>query len=228
MSKEIKVLAKTNRDNTLVKADNVSKKDGPFYCPLTSIEMIVRKCIEKRDHFAYAPKLSSMYGAKESKLHFACKEEICREMDKAFPNGDWKTEKIIPESKQKKLKKQTPDVSGRIDKKLIGIEIQKSTLSIKEINKRIEKYSARGIYVLWIVPLKNELGEEVFRPRLFEKHLHKMYYGRIYYWIIGNGTTLFPVHFEKAERWIKETSWYDSDGVEQTGGGYFKKFKVFF
>jgi competence protein CoiA len=54
-----------------------------------------------------------------------------------------------------------------------------------------------------------------------------MYYGRIYYWQKGFGSRVLPTHFDKAERWIEESTWFDTEiQEERTEGGYSKKFKT--
>ena len=86
----IKLTARRVEDNSLVHASTVTKNEGPFYCPDTFEELIVRKCIEERDHFAYKARQSPV-GSKESDLHKACKKEICSILQKRFPDGKWET-----------------------------------------------------------------------------------------------------------------------------------------
>jgi len=211
-------------DNTRVLASNVTKEDGPFYCSDTFEELIVRKCVEKIDHFAYRARQSPIAKA-ESELHISCKEEILSLLQETYPDGMWEGErKTFLEDVGKGYKRVVPDLSGRINGKGVIIEIQKSTLPIKQILHRTEQYSKRGAYILWIVPLVKDLGDENFRPRLFERFLHTMYFGKVYYWYKGNGSKLLPVHFDKSERWIEESSWFNEYGEEQIGGGYFKPF----
>ncbi|NVK52511.1 MAG: hypothetical protein HWD85_06215 [Flavobacteriaceae bacterium] len=225
----IKTWAKQVKNNQLIHANDATKKEGPFYCPETYEELIVRKCTEKIDHFAYKGRLSSVYRIGESKLHLECKNEICNELQRAFPRGKWEVERLIPENKDKKISKLIPDISGRLlNNKPIVIEVQASTLTLPKIIKRIHGYFSRGISILWIIPLKEPLGKENFKPRLYEKYLHSMYYGRVYYWIRGNGSKLIPVHFDRTQRWIEETTWFEQDGTERTEGGYFKTFKSIF
>jgi competence protein CoiA len=219
-----KTTAKRVADNKLVHASEVTKKDGPFYCDETFEELIVRKCIEKIDHFAYKARMSPI-AKRQSELHTECQNELLELLQRTFPNGKWEAERQnFTENKEKGYKKVVPDLSGKINNKGVIIEIQKSTLSVKKILHRTEQYSKRGGYILWIVPLTEQLGSENFRPRLFERFLHTMYYGRVYYWHKGNGTKLIPVHFGTAERWIQETTWFDENGEEQTAGGYDKPF----
>ncbi|AOR29315.1 competence protein CoiA [Formosa sp. Hel1_33_131] len=224
----IKDWAKICATNKPIHANEAKKSDGPFYCPDTFEELIVRKCVDKRDHFAYKGRLSSVYGGGESKLHFECKTEICEELKKEFPDGNWKVERLIPENKEKDIKKLTPDISGRINGKPIVIEVQASSLTLPKILKRVNGYYARKVSILWIVPLKEDLGTENFRPRLYEKYLHSMYYGKVYYWIKGNGSKVSPVHFDNADRWIEESHWFEEDGTERTEGGFDKTYKTIF
>jgi len=225
---EIKTVAYMYSSNQLISASDANKSDGPFYCPDTFEDLIVRKCVEKQDHFAYSGRRSNVYGEGESKLHLECKNEICEALKEAFPSGKWEVERPIPENKEQKRAKLVPDISGRINKKPIAIEIQKSSLSLRTIIKRMKGYSSLGISILWIVPLKEDLGSEKFKPRLYEKYLHSIYYGRIYYWLKGNGSKVIPVHYDKASRMIEASSWYESDGTEMSAGGYEKTYKTIF
>jgi competence protein CoiA len=219
-----KTTARKVAGNSLVHASDVTKTDGPFYCEETFEELIVRKCIEKIDHFAYKARTSPI-AKKESELHKVCKEELLEILTKTFPDGKWEAERQnFNEDYAKGYKRVVPDLSGKINDKGLIIEIQKSTLSVTKILHRTEQYSKRGGYILWIIPLIDELGNENFRPRLFERFLHTMYYGRVYYWYRGNGTKLIPAHFGTAERWIEESTWYDENGEEQIAGGYEKPF----
>ena len=225
---QIREWAKVRATNKPIHANNAKKSDGPFYCPDTFEELVVRKCIDKRDHFAYKGRLSAVYGTSESKLHFDCKMEICEELKKRFPDGNWEVERSIPENKEKKIKKLVPDISGRINGKAIVIEVQASSLTLPKIVERIKGYYERRVGVLWVVPLKEDLGIENFRPRLYEKFLHSIFYGRVYYWIRGNGSKVNPIHFDPADRWIEESHWFETDGTERSEGGYYKTYKTIF
>jgi len=221
---KIKLWALRVEDNATTWAYETTKDDGPFYCPETFEELIVRKCTDKRDHFAYKSRLSPV-ATKESELHNDCKNELLEVLRGAFPEGKWEKERDeFPADKNKGYHKVRPDLSGRINKNPVIIEIQTSNISIDKIIHRTEQYSKRGAYILWIIPLESDLGNENFRPRLFERFLHTMFYGRVYYWCRGNGSNLIPVHYGKAERYIEESFWYDEEGNEMSAGGYFKPY----
>jgi len=204
---------------------HVTKEDGPFYCPKCNSKAIVRKCAEKEDHFAHKTRLSPVLTKKDQSLHTVCKDSICDYLSKQYPNGNWATERPIPESKRLGTTMIVPDISGRINNIPVAIEVQKTAYTLNKIKEKTEIYNKWGIYVLWIVPLREELGDKDFRPRLYEKYLHAMYFGRAYYWIPTKPNRLLPVHFSYSCRYIQPTSFYE-DGDEKSFGGFFLTYKT--
>ena len=216
-----KKIAKKVSDNSSVYAGNVYKEHGPFYCPVCLSEAIVRKCTEMEDHFAHKARLSPTIKSKDQKLHNFCRDFLTEKLKKNFPDGRWLAERIIEENKEKDLKEIKPDISGIINKKPIAIEIQLSPYTVNKIFKKLEEYKKRKIYVLYIVPLFEDLGEKAFRPRLYEKYLHSIYYGKVYYWSAKNPDIIFPVHFSPEKRYIPMTTWFDLDIKEERSSGGF-------
>lgn len=74
-------------------------------------------------------------------------------------------------------------------------------------------------------PALRSLGNEPFRPRLYERYLHSIYFGRTYYWWKGQGLTLNAVHYAPASRHIDYKEWYE-DGNNMSGGGYDLDYKI--
>jgi len=207
-------------------ARTASKSDGPFYCKVCYSDAVLRKCSEKIDHFAHLTPLSPVIPSSESSLHRECKESICKHISNIFPGGKWEVERPIPENKDKGIDAVRPDISGRIDGQPIAIEVQASSLTIPKIIQRTKTYSKRGIAMLWIVPLLEELSDKPFRPRLYERYFHSMYYGRVYYWWPEIGDKLSTVHYGIAKRHIDFSTWFDENGDQQEAGGYDKTYKV--
>ncbi len=211
-----------------VRARSVTKEDGPFICPDCFSDAVIKKCADKEDHFAHhhRARVTPIALKSESELHHECKTAICRELQASFPEGNWETERTIPAKPEIGIPELRPDISGRINKKAIAIEVQASTLTVKQILRRTAYYSARKCAVLWVVPLREEFGGELFRPRLMEKIFHRMYYGRVYYWTSGNGANLHAIHFDIATRHIEHKEWYNEYGGLESGGGFDKPYKV--
>lgn len=206
-------------------ASQCSKNDGPFYCQECFSDAVLRKCDEKRDHFAHKARLSPVIGPEESALHKNCKNELVGLLQERFPDGKWAVERTIEENKQKGLSELRPDVSGRIRGFPVAVEVQASALTTSKIVKRAKEYTKRGIYLLWIVPLKEPLGELVFRPRLYERYLHSIYYGRTYYWWSGQGLAVQPVHYGPAVRHVEYREWFEN-GSHVSGGGYDATYRI--
>jgi competence protein CoiA len=212
--------------NKRVYCDNVNKEDGPFYCPICMSPVIVRKCSEKEDHFAHKPRLSPVLTTKDQSLHTECKNSICKYLAEKYPEGKWAVERKIDGNPEKGIKTVVPDISGRINNVPIAIEVQRSTYTLGKIKDKTEQYYKWGVYVLWIIPLREDLGNDDFRPRLFEKYLHAMYYGRAYYWIPTKPNKLLPVHFSFSARYIEPTSFFDEEGEEHNFGDYYLPYKT--
>ncbi len=208
-----------------VHASRVRKKDGPFICKACLSDAIHHRCIEKIDHFAHQARLTPVVSKEESSLHKECKMAMYKELSQRYPEHKWVCDNVvIRENKEKKLPALKPDVGGRIKNRAIAIEIQSSSLSIPQILKRSLGYSRRGVAILWVVPLREPIGTDLFRPRLFERYLHSIYFGRVYYWLPEYGASLLPVHYSIAYREIPYREWYE-EGEHMEGGGYEKPYK---
>lgn len=214
-------------DNTIVFAKSVTKDNGPYYCPECLSEAIVRKCYDKEDHFAHKARMSKILTSKDQELHTKCTDDILEHVKAAFPQHNWLKEFTIPASEAHGTKEMRPDLCGRIsDKERVVIEIQKSTYSINKIIEKTVEYAKRGLYVLWLVPLLKELGDEPFRPRLMEKFFHSLYYGRIYYYHYKSPGVIIPVHLSPVKRYIEGKSWFNEHGEEQYGGDYYLTYRT--
>jgi len=111
--------------------------------------------------------------------------------------------------------------------KIITKTFQACSYTVNKLFKKIVEYEKRKISVLWIIPLTHELTDEPFRPRLFEKYIHSLYFGRVYYWYPNSGTLLQPIHFGPAKRWIEESSWFDPDlKEERVEGGFWLSYRT--
>lgn len=219
-------IAITTNAGQRVRASDVTRANGPFHCADCFTDAVVRKCAEKIDHFAHKARLSPVIARGESELHVNCKKELCNALSSRLPNGKWAYERPIPPNKNRMTPQLVPDVSGYIGDQRVVIEIQASSLTIPKIVKRAVDYHKWKCPILWIVPLTEELGSQDFRPRLYERYLHSIYFGRTYYWVPGDGLSLFPVHYGVAYRYIAESQLYESTGDVHQAGGYHKPYKI--
>jgi len=222
-------LALKKDDNKIAFASQTHKKDGPFYCPACLSDVVVRKCSNKIDHFAHHARQSPVLTKKDKELHNKCRDQILQLLQNKFPEGKWEKERPITADNAKGFKEIIPDISGRIYGKPVAIEVQVSSYTVNRMKTKLIEYAKRPskVAVLYIIPLREDLGDEPFRPRLFEKYLHSLYYGRVYYWTKDSNITLQPVHYSPAARYIAESNWFDVDaGEERSEGGYFLTYKT--
>ena len=215
-------------DNKPIIANRALKKDGPFYCSMCLSDAVVRKCTEKVDHFAHHAKQSPVIKRKDKELHNLCRDQILNYLQMTFPEGNWAAEREIPANKEG-YKKVVPDISGRINGSPVAIEVQASSYTVKRIADKLIEYQKRNpkIAVLYIIPLTGELGNDFFRPRLFEKYLHSVYSSRVYYWTPNCKHRLQPVHYSPAKRWIEENTWFDVElREERSEGGFWLTYRT--
>ncbi len=196
---------------TKVIARDVESSDGPFNCPSCKNEVNVKKGRIKIHHFAHKVNPDCKYGKGESELHMAAKQEIydclCRlewiecEMEKIW--GDVRSDVYARD-------KRTGDQ--------FAIEVQISNLTLDEIIHRTEAYQSLGIHVLWLPVLSEHYSllthSDTHQPKIWEKWLHLLYFGRVYYW--RKALEVVPVHFIESKKYIE---------ANEYGGGYFKTMK---
>ena len=218
-------IAKNLHTHKIFFASTASKTDGPFYCQACFSDAVLRKCIDKKDHFAHKTPLSPVIPKGESDLHFECKTSICEKLSILYPSGKWAVERPIPENKDKNIPALRPDISGRINSHPIAIEVQASSLTIPKIVRRTKSYAKRNIAILWVVPLLNKLAGSPFRPRQYERYFHSIYYGNTYYWWPGLEESIIPVHYGVAKRYMEYSSWHENGELKEAGD-YDKAYKV--
>jgi competence protein CoiA len=215
---------------TRVGAEFSVKDDGPFFCPECLSEAIVRKCSDKDDHFAHKARMSPTAKKGDTKFHHMVRDEIFEVLKKHFPEGGWSTEK--------QMRKNTPDenifipdISGYFGERgktvpAVAIEVQCSSYTPAYIRKKTIAYEKKNVNVLWIVPLKKDLGGDEFRPRRYELFLHSMYFGYVFYYTPGDNGILTPIHYGPSFRFIDFKTFHDTNAEEITTGGYYLKYKT--
>lgn len=206
----------------------VEKKEKPFYCPKCNGEVILKKGNVKIHHFAHKSPISCAFGVGESQQHMLVKKNIYEALLKE-PNC------TKCELERTTLNGVRPDISLKINNSYVAIEIQHSTIDIETIIQRFQRYSKLNIYLIWILTdnkpkivsrdLKDEnFTENICRPKDWEKYLHAMYFGRLYYWQYD--AFVKPFHLNSYQykidsgNWIEEneelmelegTNWYEDN-----------------
>lgn len=147
-------------------------------------------------------KSESFYHKKIKQLIFECATE--------------RNKAISDKSLEKYLNSRRADVYFKMksgDK--IAVEVQNSKITVKEIKKRTEDYTKKGIYVLWILHGMGPCVASKKRPEnkrdckisTTESFLHRIYFGRVYYVNVDinkkRGTTIstpFALHYSSSSK----------------------------
>jgi len=180
------MLIACNRDGEL-QADDAHLEDGPFHCPSCHTEVILKQGPIKAAHFAHRPDADSSFaGPEESVEHQLAKQEIYQALLHVPGVSEVQVERNLQEVR--------PDVSFRYHGTLVAIEVQVSTLSSRDVERRTLAYARKNIAVLWTPPFSLSMFEERYAPQEWERYLHALYFGKVYYW--SNGIELQPVQFQ--------------------------------
>lgn len=160
-------------DNTRVIAWQTARSAGPFFCPECSARLILKRGPIVAAHFAHWPHTACHFSAGESRLHMRVKRELYEALT------------VYPGCTSVELERQLPgvrpDVSLQVDGVQVAIEIQRSTLSIDEIQQRISRYTALDVHVLWLLPYPLPQPGAGYQPCSWEMYLHALYCGRLYF-----------------------------------------------
>lgn len=191
------------RSGHKVEADAAHKEDAPFLCPACGQVAILKKGRIVCHHFAHKPPVTCDYGSGETEQHRLAKKEIAAALRE---KKHVKSVEI-----ERRLGPVVADVYCEyVAFTSLAIEVQISKLTMQQIIERTNAYYDLGITVLWLVPWRDELNLKRFSPHQYEKWLHVLNYGRVYYWV--GGTEVLPVHFGDFMLWKDPTDF---------GGGYF-------
>ena len=120
-------------------------EDGPFHCPFCRAEVILKQGPIKAAHFAHRPDANcSIVGQEESVEHQLVKQDIYQALLHVPGVSEVQVERHLQEVR--------PDVSFRYNGTFVAIEVQVSTLSSQDIERRTLAYARKNIAVLWTPP----------------------------------------------------------------------------
>lgn len=205
------MLSAHNSSDQVVIAWEVSKHDGPFTCPECHHAVLLKKGTIKIHHFAHVPPINCAYGVGESELHRRAKATIYQCLLAHSQITKLQLERSLGEVR--------PDISFYFNSIPIAIEVQISTLSLHQIIQRTEAYTRKNIYVLWTPPFDPKIAKENrYSPKIWEKFLHALYFGKIFYWLADD--LLQPVVYDSYTIDVPVSSWYEEGGEERSEGGY--------
>lgn len=202
-------------DAAKVAAFDAERSESPFSCPGCSREVVLHKGRIKVHHFKHKPPVFCGRGEGESEAHLRCKREVYQS--------------LLLESRarnvelEKDLGAVQPDIYAEIDGFRVGIEVQRSALSVTTTARTQAYEHLGGVHVLWIAHFSERPVRAQHAPRAWERWAHAAYMGRVYYWMTG--PSIFPVHFGLFMLHVEHRTWHESGGSENSAGGYDRRSK---
>jgi len=220
-----------NLDQNRIEASLAEK--GPEYrCPGCNGIVNLKKGRIVIHHFAHRPPTNCLWAKGETREH--------REAKKLVATG--LAEKGLRTEVEYVVDTMTGDRRADVmvwssNDSQLAIELQHSTISLDDIERRTRSYASAGITQIWIPFLKESVLDnatrntngtllvEKYSARPFEKWIHGLN-GKNGMWMYAPSTREF-YHASLAPHqiYVESSSWYSEGGEEQSAGGYYKNSK---
>ena len=196
-------------------AFKTSKEEGPFVCPACQAKVILRKGAVRVHHFAHQATIACRYKG-ESQLHLRTKLQIYDYIHDAYAG------RIKRVELEHFLSGVRPDVFVEGFNKKLAIEIQVSTIPVKELIARTFRYYQLGVYVLWVLPFKasrflvpladsGRLAYAPVRLKTFERIIAAMYFKNLTLWDISKERSDTFILMKMEDCWTSESEFYSLD-----------------
>lgn len=195
--------AKQNNTGQIVRAKDVARSDGPFSCPAGNHKVHLRKGRVRVDHFLHESGSNCPVGTGESEEHLATKEGI----EEAL-----KAQGIYAESEEA-IGNRYADVHFICEDKSFVVEVQRSTISVDELEGRYRDYTNAKCAVIWVLTGLPPKHDTEIRVPAWQRIVHAAQGHMVFYW--SRGIKLQPVHFLKVARYNAGAEWYDRDAGEE-------------
>jgi competence protein CoiA len=206
---------------------------GPLYvCPSCRKELVLRKGTRVIHNFAHKPPVTCSWATGETQAHLAAKQAF----RDAFQARGLKVE----------LEKEVISIAGdrradvlvwsRSSTSSIALELQHQPIDPRDIKRRTEAYMVARVPVMWISIPSNKIWEHIergksggklirrYNPRPWELWAHAYNFKTLWFYN-SNDSSMWRGSFADHYIEVEATSWYDSDGYEQSAGGYSRKSK---
>lgn len=199
---------------------------GPDYvCPGCRQPVILRKGRKVIHHFAHRPPTSCNFASGETHLHLLAKQTFLE---------------FLRNQRGANAEVEYPLAGGRLradvfvvgrNGRPVAIELQHSSITLDEIERRTSAYMNAGVALLWLPLFRPSrlnwehraggLAVARYSPKPFEKWLHGFNFGCIWYFDPENAR-LWRGKFEKSMIEVPVSEWYEPGGDHVVVGGYEK------
>lgn len=216
-----------------IEAD-IAEKGPEYRCPKCRDVVVLKKGRIKTHHFAHKPPVNCNWGKGETHEHREAKKLFKEEFIRRGLRAEVEHEvQSLPDDRRADVVVWSPQ------ERRFAFELQHTGIDYDNLERRTRSYIQAGVPVIWIPFLhpKNwdsaeplgpgEDGDyriERFMARPLEKWIHGFYYGEP--WMYDpKAKALWKYKLGKHQIYVDHSSWHDSDGNEQSAGGYRKTSK---
>lgn len=208
-----------------------SEKGSTYHCPECSREVTLKKGRKKVHHFAHKPPVTCYYAAGETEAHMKSKLDFYDHFKSLGLDATVEYPVSFNEVRSR------ADVCVLNTRKGIAaaLEIQHTTLSLDEIERRTKNYNTLGMAVGWIPLLDLDKYEvntdskagwviEKYSPKPFELWVEEFNNGRVWFYEYKENT-LWEGIFTPYMIDVPYSEFYEQGGTLATFGGYSKPSK---
>ena len=209
---------------------SVAKKGPTFTCPKCAAVLVLKKGRVITHHFAHKPPTNCTWASGETAAHMKAKTAFCGALRQQGFRAELEVEILSTEGDRRA----DVVVWSKNGKDRIAFEIQHQPLSFDGIEQRTKAYIAAGVPVLWIGLLGaiafesaetkgSNLVIQRYSPRQWEKWAHAFAFDSI--WYMDSDSKLWCGKFSAYMIDVPYKSWFNSDGSQNSAGGYTKRSK---
>ena len=213
----------------------VAERGFDYRCGGCNGALVLKKGRIVIHHFAHKPPTDCKWAKGETKAHLEAKKVV---VDALKGRGLKANAEFVVDTLPGDRRADV--MTWRPDGQMVAIELQHTSISLDEIEKRAFSYARASIAQMWIPFLHIRPGLDVTRtsvdtgllvsrysPRPFEIWVHGLN-GKDGLWMYSPRDHTFWVALLQAhEIYVEESNWHGEGGEEMSSGGYYRDSKRF-
>ena len=209
-------------------------KGHEYRCPKCQSVVVLKKGRIVSHHFAHKPPVNCSWAKGETKGHLAAKQLFKEEFVGRGLRAKVEYEiNSLPNDRRADVMVWSPNEI------LFALELQHTPIGYDDLENRTRSYIRAGVRVIWIPFIRPNLWVDAealppsadsdfiierFSARPLERWINGFNYGE--FWMYDpNDNTLWMANLSQHNLYVPVTSWYDSEGNENSAGGYSKPSK---
>ena len=204
---------------------SVAEKGPAYTCPKCAAVVILKKGRVITHHFAHKPPTDCTWASGETAAHMKAKTALCEALRQRGFRAELEVE-ILSTGGDRRADVVLWSKNGQTR---VAFEIQHQPLSFDGIEQRTRGYIAAGVPVLWVGLLGAKVFEDAetkganlviprYSPRQWEKWAHAFAFKSI--WYMDDDGQLWRGVFTGHQIEVPYSSWYTSDGSQESAGGF--------